>query len=446
MTVLEITNYGRNTLRRLRLEARIVNAGLQPGLAPAYELDPIAPTATLVTELLPDITLDDLVSVSPLPAAAALHALRDVAGTLHAMHECGLVHGALRPAGVLILPDGRAALARPDRAPAATGTSRKAAVLADSYGFAVLTFELLTGIHPLDAADRAAMTASLGMLPPRAATVLKRALTTTPARRPMPLELVGALEAVPAERWSSNRLRQQQVHPLAPPLTPAPASDPPPPEPPVARTVPEVRPVQPLAPPDPLPFVAPAEPEEVVAAPAGPAREVLLPVTARVGAPRPRRSLLRRVVSVVTGLVGLMTVLAGGGAGAWLLFAPPSDGADPLPGPPQVQRMALSITPPQANCPRATLHVSATIVTDGGQGPLVVRWQLPDGTIADTQALTADEGQTTLRTSFDLYLSGRREIVGRVTAYVSPADARASVPLRYLCAGAGKHPREGRAI
>ncbi len=116
MTVLEITSYGRNTLRRLRHEARIVDRTLLPELAPAYELDPFAPTPTLVTGDLPDITLDDLVSISPLPAAAALHALHDVAAILEVMHDGGLVHGDLRPATVFILPDGRAALARSDGA------------------------------------------------------------------------------------------------------------------------------------------------------------------------------------------------------------------------------------------------------------------------------------------------------------------------------------------
>ncbi|KAA1419392.1 hypothetical protein F0U44_13230 [Nocardioides humilatus] len=435
MTVLEITNYGRNTLRRLRLEARILDASLQPRLAPAYELDPNAPTATLVTELLPDLTLDDLVSISPLPAAAALHALRDVAATLHAMHECGLVHGALRPAGVFILPDGRAALARPDAVPEGAGATRQAAVWADSYGFAVLAFELLTGIHPLDLTNGSAMTPSLASLPPRAATVLKRALTTTPARRPLPLELIGALEAIPAERWASNHLKQTPAHPLAPPLDALPTPPAPAVEPPV-DAVPEV---QPLAPPDPMPVVSP---EEVVAAPEGPpSREAPALVAVAVIAPAPRkRSVFRRIVAIFTGLVALLTVLTGGAAGAWLLFSP-ATATDPMPGPPQVERMALSITPPQANCPRAAMHLSATIVTDGGEGPLVVRWVLPDGTVADTQSLMAMEGQRVLRTSFDLRLSGRREIVGRVRATVTPTNTQASVPLRYLCAS----ERSGRS-
>lgn len=417
MTVLEITDYGRNTLRRRRLEARLLDAYIQPSLAPAYELDRGATTATLVTELLPDITIDHLVGISPLPAAAALYALRDVAGTLHAMHECGLVHGDLRAAGVLILPDGRAALARPDTAPPASGTSRGSAVQADSYGFAVLAFELLTAIHPLDPSDATAMTACLGMLPRRAATVLRRALTAAPARRPLPLDLVDLLEGVPAERWASNQLRPV----LATPPPPPPPS-PPPASPEAAVATPEV---QPLAPPDEVVAVPVAPP------PAPPVPEVAVPIAP----PLRRKSLGRRIFERGVVLVGLLTVAGAGGAGAWLLFTPASTAGDPVP-PPQVRRVSLTITPPQVTCPHATLHFATRIETDGGTGPLEVRLRLPDGTIADTETVMADPDQTVLSTSYDLTLSGRRHVLGPVTAIVSPGGARDVARMRYACGNA----------
>ncbi|MEZ0577979.1 hypothetical protein [Nocardioides sp. MH1] len=419
MTVLEIATYGRNTLRRRRLEARILEPAVQPGLAPAYELDPRAPTATLLTELLPDVTLDDLVGVSPLPAAAALHALRDVAATLHAMHECGLVHGDLRPSGVLVLPDGRAALARCDSSPAARGTDRTTAARADSHGFAVLAFELLTAIHPLDPTDVAAMVATLGELPPAAAGVLAHALTAAPAQRPLPLELVGALEDIPADQWPSNQLR-----PVERALPPVEAAPPPPveaaPPPPVESAPPPVE-------------SAPPPPE---GAPG------LSATTERV---HPQRPLWRRIVSAITIVLGLLTVVGGGGAGAWMLFTPAPTAGDAAP-PVQVQRVALSITPPQVTCPRAALHLAATILTDGGEGPLQVRWRLPDGTLAQTQSLMAESGERVVRTSFDLDLTGRRRIVGNVRAVVSPAGVVATAPLRYLCEGAFKPARHSPRI
>lgn len=418
MTVLEIESYGRNTLRRLRRESRIVDATAMPGLAPAYEIDPWAPTTTLVTEYLPDVTLDDLVSVSPLPAAAALHALRDVARTLHAMHECGLVHGDLGPAAVFILPDGRAALARPETAPPATATSRTRAMRTDAHGFATLAFEALTGVHPLDPAEAGPMATSLPVLPRAAADVLARALDAAPSRRPLPLDLVTALDAIPAEEWTTNQLGRA--------LLPDPA-----------RLAPPLPPAEPVVVAEPMlaPALAPALETEPVAAPA-PAPRVVV----RIVPPRTRRSLFRRILGPFVMLVGLLTVLSGGGAGAWLLFAPAS-ADDPVVDPIRVRRVTVSITPPQAMCPRASLHLAASIVTEGGGGDLVVTWRLPDGTVADTQALSVDEGRRTLLAAFDLTLTGERQLVGDVVAVVSPTGDRASARIRYLCPGA---PETGR--
>lgn len=412
MTVLEISTYGRNTLRRLRREARIMQGAI-PHLVPAYELDPYAPTRTLISEYLPDVTLDDLVSISPLPAAAALHALQDVAHTLTAMHECGLVHGDLRPATVFILPDGRAALARPETTPPASGTSREDAVRTDARGFAVLAFELLTGVHPLNPRDAGSMATSLPMLPPAAAAELAWALTAEPDRCPLPRELEAALDAVPPEDWTTNGLRRTPAPaPLAPPLDP-PTLDPPAPV--------DMAPEPVFLEPDPSP---PPEPSVVV----------------RIARPRRRRSLFRRILGPFVIVLGLLTVLGGGGAGAWLLFAPASAG-DPVVVPLEVRRVAVSITPPQALCPRAAMHLAATIVTDGGGGELEVTWRLPDGTTAETQSLVAGEGRRTLRAAFDLVVTGKQKLVGDVVAIISPTGARASAPIRYLCPGAPKEAR-----
>ncbi len=414
MTVIEISSYGCNTLRRLRREARILDPALMPDLTPAYEIDRFAVTPTLMTGDLPDITLDDLVSISPLPAAAGLHALHDVAATLEALHDSGLAHGDVRPSTVLVLPDGRAALARPEAA--RTAADRRPNLLDDAHDFAVLAFEVLTGVHPLSPGNAVSLAESLPALPRPAAHVLELALTIDAQRRPLPHALMVALDAIPAEDWPTNGLHR----PPPPPPVPPPAV--------TVATVPRPKPQAParLAPPIEL---APAEGLPVAERPVEPG-----PVEVRMVPPRVKRSLLRRVLGPFVILLGLTTVFSGGAAGAGLLFAPSPSAGDPVSAPPHVRRVALSVTPPQALCPYAALHITATIVADGGPGQLELRWRLPDGTTADTESFAVDGGRRVLRAAIDLTLTGREQLRGEVVAVVN--GARASAPIRYLCPGA----------
>lgn len=439
MTVLEITAYGRNTLRRRRLETRIVDPTAVPELAPAYEIDRLSPSPVLVAEDLPNVSLADLRSISPLPAAAALHALQDVAATLEAMHEQGLAHGDLRAATVLVLPDGRSALARSQTTTPAPGKAREAARRADAHDFATLAFELLTGTHPLAPPNAASMASSFAALPPAAATLLRQALANDPDRRPLPRDLVAALDAIPAEEWPTNHLRRPPSRPMAPPMSPPlvvathtvprprrqePAASPPPPPPPTAA----VEPVAPVA----------VTVEAAEAAPAvGP--EESPDVVVRIVPPRVRRSLFRRILGPFVIILGLLTVAAGGGAGAWLLFTPDASADDPRSGAaPHVRRVSLAVTPPQAQCPRAALHIAATIVTDGGPGDIELHWRLPGGSTAEPHSFAVDAGRTTLRAALELTLTGTNRLRGRVVAIVGPDGARASAPIRYLCPSAPK--------
>lgn len=413
MTVIEISSYGCNTLRRLRREARILDPALLPDLTPAYEIDRFAVTPTLMSGDLPDVTLDDLVSISPLPAAAALHALHDVAATLEALHDSGLAHGDVRPSTVLVLPDGRAALARSDaaRAPADPPPNR----LDDAHDFAVLAFEVLTGVHPLTPGNAVALADSLPALPRSAAHVLELALTIDAGRRPLPHALMVALDAIPAEDWPTNGLHRPPPPPVLPPAV-------------TATTVPRPKPAEParLAPPMDL---APSE-----ESPAAERSVEPRPVEVRVVPPPVKRSLLRRVLGPFVILIGLTTVFSGGAAGAWLLFAPSPSAGDPAAAPPHVRRVALSVTPPRALCPYAALHITATIVADGGPGQLELRWRLPDGSTANTESFAVDGGRRVLRAAVDLTLTGRERLLGDVVAVVN--GARASAPIRYLCPGA----------
>ena len=154
---------------------------------------------------LSDITLDDLVSISPLPAAAALHALHDVAATLEAIHDSGLVHGDLRPSTSSSSPTaGRARPARGRPPPANGRRSRQD----DAHEFAVLAFEVLTG--PLDLAGPRWCWRTRGRE--------CAALTIDAGRRPFPHALMVALDAIPAEDWPTNGLHRPADHARSPRL------------------------------------------------------------------------------------------------------------------------------------------------------------------------------------------------------------------------------------
>ncbi len=391
MTPLVITAYGRNTLRRLRSELLLIDPSATPRLAAAWELDPVSPTPNLVTGDLPDISLADLAAVSALPAAAVLCALDDVAATLDAAHGSGLAHGELRASTVYVLPDGRAALAQPEAARAVKRNGRGRARQEDCHAFVTLAAELLTGA------------------PEAAATVLEDALKVDISRRPVPRALMDALDEIPAEDWPTNNLQR-----------------------PRADAAPVIR----LGSwPASMPATFSTLPDAPAAAAASPVRFIPDGVEERQRQQPPHRdrSLLRRLMEPLVVLVGLATVAAGGAGGAFLLLSPSSSAGDPGATRPQVRRVALSITPPQAQCPRAAMHVAATIVISGGAGEVVVRWRLPDGSLADTQSFSVYDGQRSVRAAFDMTFAGTDPVLGNVVAIVSPGGMRASAPIRYVC-------------
>lgn len=390
MTDLAVTSYGRTTLRRLRSELLVIDPSATPRLGAAWELDPVSPSPTLVTGDLPDVSLADLMAVSALPAAAVLCALDDVAATLDAAHASGLAHGALQASAIYVLPDGRTALARPEAPPTIKRNGRGRARRDDFHAFAVLAAELLT--DP----------------PEAAAAVLQDVLKGDIGRRPVPRALVAALEEIPAEDWPSTNVQRAKVVPVIR-LGSWPASMP--------ATFSAPAPAPATVDPPPLVRFIPDGVEE----------------RQRQQPPHRDRSMVRRFMEPFVVLVGFATVAAGAAGGAFLLLSPSSSAGDSGATRPEVRRVALSITPPQAQCPQAAMHVAATIAIAGGEGDLVVRWRLPDGSTAESQTLKIDDGQESARAAIDMSFAGTDPVLGNVVAIVSPGGMRASAPIRYLC-------------
>ncbi|MDQ2800798.1 MAG: serine/threonine protein kinase, partial [Armatimonadota bacterium] len=77
-----------------------------PNIAAIYDVGQENGQPFLVMDLLPGRTLRQRLREGPLPPGEAVRVLSQAAAALDATHATGLVHGGLKPANVLILPNG----------------------------------------------------------------------------------------------------------------------------------------------------------------------------------------------------------------------------------------------------------------------------------------------------------------------------------------------------
>ena len=173
----------------------------------------------------------------PLDIGAALRLSLDLGGAVEALHNKGLIHGALRPCNVMVLDDGRVKLMDVELAglrdaPAMEGVItatppaeylspeqiRQAPVTekTDIYAFAVTLYELFCGMPPFQAATSEAVLAKhLTETPVRMSLrrptvpvvverIVRRALHKQPEPRPFMTDVLDRLWAeanTPATRW-----------------------------------------------------------------------------------------------------------------------------------------------------------------------------------------------------------------------------------------------------
>lgn len=91
-------------VERLQREARVTVD--HPSVVPVHDVVVADGTAFLVMDLVEARTLEELASSGPLPPRFVAEIGGKVLGALAAAHTAGVVHGDVRPANILVAPDG----------------------------------------------------------------------------------------------------------------------------------------------------------------------------------------------------------------------------------------------------------------------------------------------------------------------------------------------------
>ncbi|MFC6704734.1 protein kinase domain-containing protein [Flexivirga alba] len=202
---------------RFRNEARLSAALAHGNIAQVYDYGEDGNLAYLVMEFVPGKPLSSILHErGPISAADTANLIGQAAAALHAAHRAGLIHRDVKPANMLVTPDGVVKLtdfgiARAVGSVAMTKTGevmgtaqylapeaamgRETTALTDVYSLAVVTYEMLGGRRPFTADSAVALAlAHVNEQPP-----------PLPAEVPAPMRAVVhvALEKDPEARPSS---------------------------------------------------------------------------------------------------------------------------------------------------------------------------------------------------------------------------------------------------
>ena len=205
----------RGFLERFRREARQTAALSHPGIAAVFDYGEEDGNAYLVMELVPGEPLSDLVARDgALPVPVAISLVVQTADALAVAHRAGLVHRDVKPANLLVTPDGTVkvtdfgiARALESSQLTATGTvmgtvqyaspeqisGAATTAASDVYSLGIVAYELVAGRSPYQADSNIGLAMAHlqtepaplpDTVPDALAAVILRALAKDPAARP----------------------------------------------------------------------------------------------------------------------------------------------------------------------------------------------------------------------------------------------------------------------
>ncbi|MDP2774349.1 MAG: serine/threonine-protein kinase [Nocardioides sp.] len=392
-------------VERFRREAQVLATTDCPSVVSVYDFRVAPSGAMLLMEYVPGDNLLDLMSGQRLPADEAIRILRDVADALGVMARRGIVHRDVKPGNVFVMPDGHAKLGDFGlaRAMADTSSFRTAggapsgtpayfppevsqltaepSPVSDAYSFAVMAYETLTGVRPIEAADALALVIAHWNQPPRppgdvvpgfpavAARALLAGLEKEPGQRLLPGDLVDRLELVPPDSW-----------PPAPPRVPSTAP-------------------------------APTASVPVASVPSG-----------RVARATPAAGIAAGVLVAMVAL-GVATAV--------------DDEALAVTG------LEVTVLADEGQCPTATFRFTAVVRTNGEAGSLRLQWTRPDGTSGQAATIQVASGKQSVSTRLDFQVRGRQPLSGAaVLTVLEPGRADDSARMTYRCPSADRRQPE----
>ncbi len=208
---------------RFRAEARHAAGLSHPGIATVYDYGETSDVAYLVMELVPGQTLSELLEEQPdLPTQTKLSILIQAAQALHAAHLAGVIHRDVKPANLMVGPDGTVkvtdfGIARAIGAASLTdagqvigtahymspeqATGDQATPASDIYSLGVIAYEMFAGRRPFEADTPLALSmahvhATVPTLPdgvpPGVAELIRESLAKDPNSRPASAEVFAA--------------------------------------------------------------------------------------------------------------------------------------------------------------------------------------------------------------------------------------------------------------
>jgi serine/threonine-protein kinase len=217
--------------QRFLQEARVVGQISHPSIITLHDMgvDDASQTPYLVMEFVEGQPLDKLLEKGSIPFSRTCAWCADVATALDIAHRKGIIHGDVKPANILITPDGRIKLTDFGMARLASRDAKDSPLLgtpaywcpeqivgkpqdarSDIFSLGVVMYEMATGHRPFDANSLQGICSLILSSTP---------LTPSHANPSIPVAfnevIASCLAKNPAQRCSSAESLAAQLHPLA---------------------------------------------------------------------------------------------------------------------------------------------------------------------------------------------------------------------------------------